>query len=53
VGLNPTATAIYHVKRSVIPFTGDRRLCGWLHLSVHGGGLAGPLATRAGCYARC
>ncbi|MDT7594696.1 MAG: hypothetical protein QOJ06_242, partial [Pseudonocardiales bacterium] len=40
VGSNPTATAIYQVKRWSSHFTDDQCLCGWLHLSVHGGGLA-------------
>ena len=52
VGSNPTATAIYQVKRwsSCLPVTGVG--AGWLHLSVHGGGLAdvpyrpGPGNTR-------
>jgi hypothetical protein len=40
VGSNLTATAIYQVKHwsSHLPVTGC--LCGWLHLSVYGGGLA-------------
>jgi hypothetical protein len=40
VGSNPTATAIHQAKRWSSHFAGDRCLCGWLHLSVPGGGHA-------------